>query len=150
MKYVPNRGPEPYEHLPLPAKCAIEFLDCQGYGNRSIAKLDAYLDHYYKTYGQVCDEHTRYSCHHIAIKRFMLVGDDAEGDLSATDKDPGDIITVPEGHNGATIRVFANPIDTIGDKLKLRVATPGNQHLATWISRADYDAAVTATAGGAA
>ncbi len=65
-------GPTPYQYLPTPAKCAIEYLDAQGYGSRTIEELDSYLDHYFKAYGQQCDEHTRYSCHQIAIKRYGL------------------------------------------------------------------------------
>jgi len=69
-------------YLPLPAKCAIDFLDAQGYGDRNIAKLESYLDHYFKVYAQSCDEHTRYSCHHIAIQRFSLEGADTNGSLT--------------------------------------------------------------------
>ncbi|MBI2770495.1 MAG: hypothetical protein HYX47_12790 [Burkholderiales bacterium] len=76
------RGPEPFQHLPLPAKCAIEYLDAQGYGNRSIARLNGYLEHYFRVYGLACDEHIRASCHHIAVCRFGLTGADAEGDTS--------------------------------------------------------------------
>jgi hypothetical protein len=76
------RGPDPYQHLPNPAKCAIEYLDAQGYGNRNIAKLDAYLEHYFRVTGIELDEQTRYSCHHIAIRRFALQGDDTHGSLT--------------------------------------------------------------------
>lgn len=65
-------GPTPYQYLPLPARCAIEYLDAQGYGNRTLEKLEKYLEHYFKTYGQQCDPQTRYSAYHIAIKRFVL------------------------------------------------------------------------------
>jgi hypothetical protein len=75
-----QRGPEPYQYLPLPAKCAIEYLDAQA--DRSIAKLDAYLEHYFRVNGLECDEHTRYSCHHIAIRRFALEGDATIGSLT--------------------------------------------------------------------
>ena len=73
----------PYQYLDLPAKCAIEYLDAQGYGHRSIEKLNLYLDHYYKAYGMVCDEHTRESCIHIATRRFSLEQQDAEASASA-------------------------------------------------------------------
>lgn len=76
------RGPEHFQYLPLPAKCAIEYLDAQGYGNRSIARLNGYLEHYFRVYGLACDEHIRASCHHIAVRRFGLTGADAEGDTS--------------------------------------------------------------------
>lgn len=72
-------GPESFQYLPNPAKCAIEYLDAQGYGNRTIKKLDAYIDHYFTATGQVCDQHTRFSCHHIAIRRFSLQGEEIEG-----------------------------------------------------------------------
>lgn len=42
-------GPTPFQYLPSQAKCAIEFLDAQGYGNQSIRKLDQYLDHCLRT-----------------------------------------------------------------------------------------------------
>lgn len=71
--------PESYQYLPNPAKCAIEYLDCQA--DRNIAKLDTYLDHYFKASGLECDEYTRYSCHYIAIKRFWLTGDAAAGNI---------------------------------------------------------------------
>lgn len=72
-------GPTPYQYLPNPAKCAIEYLDAQGYGNRTIEKLDQYLEHYFKAYGEICHEQTRYSCHHIAIRRCSLEGNDVAG-----------------------------------------------------------------------
>ncbi|WP_341744714.1 hypothetical protein [Azonexus hydrophilus] len=74
-----KRGPENYRYLPNPAKCAIEFLDAQA--DRSIEKLDKYLDHYFTVTGQVCEEHTRYSCHYIAVKRFALTGESIAGSL---------------------------------------------------------------------
>lgn len=76
-----GRPPEHFQYLPLPAKCAIEYLDAQGYGNRTIEKLNLYLDHYLKVTALECDEYTRYSCHYIAIKRFSLSGDDIKGNL---------------------------------------------------------------------
>lgn len=76
------RGPDPFNYLPNPAKCALEYLDAQGYGNRSIAKLDAYLEHYFRVTGMELDEQTRYSCHHIAVRRFALAGDDVAGSLT--------------------------------------------------------------------
>lgn len=79
--YPIRRPPEIYQYLPLPAKCAIEYLDCQSTEDRTIANLDKYLDHYFKTYGQVCDEFTRYSCHYRAIKRFSLEGTATQGSL---------------------------------------------------------------------
>lgn len=74
--------PTPYQNLPLAAKCAIEYLDAQA--DRTIIKLDAYLDHYFKSCGLVCDDHTRYSCHYIALKRFFLEGDAAAGNIVAS------------------------------------------------------------------
>ncbi|MFC3111275.1 hypothetical protein ACFQAT_26255 [Undibacterium arcticum] len=74
--------PTPYIYLPLPAKCAIDYLDAQGYGNRNIERLDRYLDHYFKVYGQVCDQDTRFSCHRIAIRRFSLEGADLVGTIA--------------------------------------------------------------------
>lgn len=77
-------GPTPYRYLPVPAKCAIDYLDAQGFGHRSIAKLDAYLAHYFTVYGQACDEQTRFSCHHIAMRRFSLQGDDLAGCIATS------------------------------------------------------------------
>lgn len=76
-----GRAPEVFQYLPLPAKCAIEYLDAQGYGNRTIEKLDLYLNHYFQVSALECDEFTRYSCHYIAIRRFSLSGDDIKGNL---------------------------------------------------------------------
>jgi len=60
----------PYQYLPNPAKCALEYLDCQA--DRSIEKLHSYLDHYFTVTGQTCDEHIRWSCEEIAKRRFGL------------------------------------------------------------------------------
>lgn len=59
-----------FRYLPLPAKCAIEYLDAQA--DRTLAKLDAYLEHYFKSSALVCDEGTRRSARIIAVKRFYL------------------------------------------------------------------------------
>jgi hypothetical protein len=69
-----------YRYLPLPAKCAIEYLDCQS--ERSIAKLDAYLAHYYQVYGQELTTDIRASCHHIAMRRFAISGEAATGAIT--------------------------------------------------------------------
>ena len=74
-----RRVPEFYQYLPLPAKCAIEYLDAQA--ERSIQKLDKYLEHYFKASGLEVDEFVRYSCHHIAIKRFHLEGEAIAGNI---------------------------------------------------------------------
>jgi len=78
------RPAEHYRYLPNPAKCALEYLDAQCTADRTIENLDKYIDHYFKVTGQVCDDHTRYSCHYIAIKRFQLEGDAVTGSLYQT------------------------------------------------------------------
>lgn len=65
-------GPETYQYLPLPAKCAIEYLDAQATSDRTLENLEKYLQHYFNAYGQQCSGNTRYSCYYIAIKRFAL------------------------------------------------------------------------------
>ena len=62
-------APEPFQHLPLFAKVAIERLDAD-HVLRTGAQLNALLDAYAKTYGLVCDEHTRYSAHYLCERRF--------------------------------------------------------------------------------
>lgn len=62
-------GPSPYQYLPSFAKVAIERVDCDS-SLRTDEKLDELLDAYAKTYGEACDDHTRYSAHHICQRRF--------------------------------------------------------------------------------
>lgn len=71
--------PIPQQHLPVPARCALEYLDAQGEGNRTIAKLDSFLDHYFKVYGLTVESVVRYSCHRIALTRYGLSGPAAHG-----------------------------------------------------------------------
>lgn len=78
------RPPEHYRYLPNPAKCALEYLDAQNRSDRTIKLLDKYIDHYFTVTGQSCEDHTRYSCHYIAIKRFLLEGDAVIGSLYST------------------------------------------------------------------
>lgn len=73
--------PIPQQHLPLPAKCALEYLDVQGEGSRTIEMLDRYLDHYFKFYGLTVEPPVRYACHRIAINRYALSGPEAHGAL---------------------------------------------------------------------
>lgn len=74
------RPHDPYQYLPQYAKCALEFLDSQA--DRSITKLDAYLNHYAKAMGQLVDEHARFSAHAIAVRRFAPDTMDATGSLA--------------------------------------------------------------------
>lgn len=75
------RTPHPYHLMPHYAKCAIELLECQS--DRSIAKLNTYIDHYAKAMGQLVDEQTRFSAHAIAIRRFAPGSMDTTGSLAA-------------------------------------------------------------------
>lgn len=59
----------PYQYLPLFAKVAIERLD-QNYDMRNARVLNEMLDAYAKTYGTECDDETRQSATHIALRRF--------------------------------------------------------------------------------
>lgn len=79
------RSPDQYAYLPLFAKCAVECLDAQG--DRSIAKLDAYLTHYATSMGQQVDEHSRFSAHAIAILRFAPETMDRTGSVAAWEGD---------------------------------------------------------------
>ncbi|EWS66630.1 hypothetical protein Y695_00038 [Hydrogenophaga sp. T4] len=85
------RPHDPYQYLPQYAKCALEFLDSQA--DRSITKLDAYLNHYAKAMGQLVDEHARFSAHAIAVRRFAPDTMDATGSLPIGSK--GAAATVP-------------------------------------------------------
>ena len=64
-----NRVPEIYQYIPLFAKVAIERLDADS-DLRHAVQLDALLDAYATTYGQTCDDHTRFSAKHICSRRF--------------------------------------------------------------------------------
>lgn len=60
---------EPYQYLPLWAKCAIERLDCDS-SLRTATMLDSLLDAYATTYAMECEENIRASAHHICARRF--------------------------------------------------------------------------------
>lgn len=81
---MPNRmrPPDALHHLPLYAKCAIEYLDAQAQHERSIAKLDNYLAHYATSMGCEVDEHVRYSAHAIVLRRFSGTGMDFTGSIA--------------------------------------------------------------------
>lgn len=64
-----QRAADPYQYLPNYAKIAIERLDADS-SLRTAAKLNELLDAYAKTYGEHCDDHTRYSAHYRCEKRF--------------------------------------------------------------------------------
>lgn len=66
----------PFQYLPTFCKIALEYFGCQNEADRTIAKLDAYLEHYGKTYGvYAIEDHMRASCHHYATCRYQLTGD---------------------------------------------------------------------------
>ncbi|MBS3912697.1 MAG: hypothetical protein KGZ70_12900 [Hydrogenophaga sp.] len=75
-----QRPPDSMQHLPLYARCALEYLEAQG--ERSIAKLNGYLEHYAKSCGSEIDEHVRFSAHAIAIRRFAHSGMDCTGSVA--------------------------------------------------------------------
>lgn len=58
------------QHLPNPAKCALEYLGCQSV--KTIELLNRYLDHYFKVQGQTCDDQMRTTCIRIASQRYNL------------------------------------------------------------------------------
>ncbi len=69
-----QHGTTSFAQLPLPARCALEYLGCQSQGQRSLTALDKYIDHYFRVSALECDEPTRASCHRIAIQRFGVNG----------------------------------------------------------------------------
>lgn len=43
-------------------------------------------------------------------------------------------VVVPDGYNGHTVRMYADPIEEWADgTVKLRCATPGKEYLVRWI-----------------
>ena len=69
-----QNGTTSYSQLPLPARCALEYLACQNQDQRSINALDKYIDHYYRVSAMECDGPTRASCHRIAVQRYGVNG----------------------------------------------------------------------------
>lgn len=74
------RTPHPYHLLPHYAKCAMEYLGCSNPAERSIAKLDTFIDHYAKGMGQLVDLQIRFSAHAIACVKFPSM--DTTGSLA--------------------------------------------------------------------
>ena len=74
------RPADQHRYLPLYARCALDFLDNQA--DRSIAKLDGYLQHYATAMGTEVDEHARFSAHAIALRRFAPETMDATGSVA--------------------------------------------------------------------
>ena len=70
--------PHSFRLLPLYARCAIEYLD--GQSERSIAKLNAYIDHYAEAMGQLVDEQIRFSAHAAACLKYPTL--DKTGSLA--------------------------------------------------------------------
>lgn len=63
----------------------MEYLDCQP--DRSIEKLDAYIDFYAKSMGQLVDTQIRFSAHAIAILRFNMEPESTTGSLAVWETD---------------------------------------------------------------
>lgn len=72
--------PHHCHHLPLYAKCALEYLDCQSTDGRSIAKLNGFIDHYAQSMGQLVDEQIRFSAHAAACLKYPTL--DKTGSLA--------------------------------------------------------------------
>lgn len=56
--------------LPLPARCALEYLNGQATKDRTTENLNKYLDHYYRHFGMACSMEIRNTCQQIAAKRY--------------------------------------------------------------------------------
>ncbi|PKO66913.1 MAG: hypothetical protein CVU22_13980 [Betaproteobacteria bacterium HGW-Betaproteobacteria-16] len=117
-------GRTPFMYLPLAARVSIEYLDCQS--ERSIAKLDAYLEHYFTVYGQACDQETRESCHYIAMRRFRLSGEAANGALVSIQE-----TGIPsDGDRVVLARVTARPRHRLDPDAQVWICTDqGTNHL---------------------
>lgn len=70
-----------YLQLPLPARCAVEYLGCQPLAAQTISKLNAYLDHYSNAYGMALPDAERAKAQKLAIKRYAIHGDALAGAL---------------------------------------------------------------------
>lgn len=70
-----------YQQLPLPARCAVEYLGCQPREAHTIAKLNAYLDHYSNAYGMVLPDAERAKAQKLAIQQYTIQGDALAGVL---------------------------------------------------------------------
>lgn len=51
------------------------------------------------------------------------------------------VVTLPDGFNGHTLKFFVEPIEVLGDTVKLRCAEPGKGYLFTWREKSVVDAA---------
>lgn len=52
-------------------------------------------------------------------------------------------IRLADGYNGDTVLLFADPIETMGDTVKLQVAEPGRGYMFRWVTLAERDKAIT-------
>lgn len=59
----------PFAILPLPARCALEYLSCQSESNRDADRLNRFIDHYFSATALTCTDIVRESCHQIAKDR---------------------------------------------------------------------------------
>ena len=81
----------------------------------------------------------------------------ADGDYRLNDKPQGFlppklkrqtvVVTLPDGYNGHTMKFYADPIEVMGDTVKLRCAEPGKNNMFTWRDRATVEVALTSQLG---
>ena len=51
------------------------------------------------------------------------------------------VVSLPDGYNGHTMRFFADPVEVNGEAVKLRCAEPGKEYMVAWRSRSALHAA---------
>lgn len=56
----------------------------------------------------------------------------------------GQVVALPDGFNGHTVKFYVEPIEIHGDTVKLRCAEPGKEYMSTWREKSVVDAAIAA------
>ncbi|MGF6604613.1 hypothetical protein P3T23_009369 [Paraburkholderia sp. GAS448] len=53
-----------------------------------------------------------------------------------------DVVILPDGYNGHTMNFYVDPIEVMGDTVKLRCAEPGKEYQFAWREKSVVEAAV--------
>lgn len=66
-----------------------------------------------------------------------------EGFVPPASKQQTTVVTLPDGYNGHTMKFYADPMEVMGDTVKLRCAEPGKEYMFTWRDKATVETALT-------
>lgn len=51
-------------------------------------------------------------------------------------------VTMPDGYNGHTVRLYTKPLETDGPLAKLACAAPGKEYMIRWARKSDIEKAL--------